>query len=153
MSDAITAFRGAHRWMSNFWPVDVVFEGVSYPSVEHAYQAAKTLDPAIRAAVRECATASAAKKAGRTFTIRADWDAVRLEIMRGLLVQKFQRPDLAELLRATGTAHIEEGNTWNDRFFGVVRVGDTWEGLNHMGRLLMEIRASLPPASRSADSG
>jgi predicted NAD-dependent protein-ADP-ribosyltransferase YbiA (DUF1768 family) len=32
-----------------------------------------------------------------------------------------------------------EGNTWNDRFWGVCR----GSGLNHLGRILMEVRAEV----------
>ena len=41
----VTEFQGEYRFLSNFWPAQVVFEGVTYPTSEHAYQAAKTLDP------------------------------------------------------------------------------------------------------------
>jgi len=43
-TDAILGFSGDYRWLSNFYPVDIEFESEHYPSVEHAYQAAKTLD-------------------------------------------------------------------------------------------------------------
>ena len=40
----ISSFRGDNSWLSNFAPVEVEYDGVSYFSVEHAYQAAKTTD-------------------------------------------------------------------------------------------------------------
>jgi predicted NAD-dependent protein-ADP-ribosyltransferase YbiA (DUF1768 family) len=39
----IQGFFGEYRWLSNFWPVKIHFEEKTYPSVEHAYQAAKCL--------------------------------------------------------------------------------------------------------------
>ena len=42
----ITEFQNQHRFLSNFWRAEVVHEGIAYPSAEHAYQAAKTLDVA-----------------------------------------------------------------------------------------------------------
>jgi predicted NAD-dependent protein-ADP-ribosyltransferase YbiA (DUF1768 family) len=30
------------RWLSNFYPCTIEYEGITYPSSEHAYQAAKT---------------------------------------------------------------------------------------------------------------
>src|SRR4051812_21328901 len=40
----IAEFQGEYRFLSNFWPATVEFEGIRYPTAEHAYQAAKTLD-------------------------------------------------------------------------------------------------------------
>src|SRR5207247_1025063 len=34
----IDSFSGPYRFLSNFWPAEVEFEGIAYPSVEHAYQ-------------------------------------------------------------------------------------------------------------------
>src|SRR3954468_6821071 len=45
---AIDSFQGEYRFLSNFWPAGVEFEGITYPTAEHAYQAAKTLDVALR---------------------------------------------------------------------------------------------------------
>ena len=39
----ITSFNGKWRWLSNFWIVEVEFEGDIYPSTENAYQASKCL--------------------------------------------------------------------------------------------------------------
>lgn len=33
-----------YRFLSNFWPAIVFYDGLEYPTTEHAYQAAKTLD-------------------------------------------------------------------------------------------------------------
>ena len=40
----INDFHNEYFFLSNFYSHPVVFEGVTYPSNEHAYQAAKTLD-------------------------------------------------------------------------------------------------------------
>lgn len=37
----ILRFHGRFRFLSNFWPASVVMDGEVYPTVEHAYQAAK----------------------------------------------------------------------------------------------------------------
>lgn len=41
----ISEFTGDYRFLSNFWPYDIPFEGTVFPSVEHAYQAAKVTGP------------------------------------------------------------------------------------------------------------
>ena len=40
----INEFQGDYRFLSNFHPAEVEMDGIKYPSVEHAYQAAKSLD-------------------------------------------------------------------------------------------------------------
>lgn len=63
--------------------------------------------------------ASEAKKAGRQLMLRKDWEAVKVGVMRELVFAKFnQNTALAEKLRATGDASLEEGNDWGDRTWG-----------------------------------
>lgn len=134
----ITSFHGENRWLSNFWPVKVSFDGITYNSVEHAYQAAKTDNPTLRAIYMNC-TAAAAKRTGRTFLIREDWEQMKLGVMENLLRQKFTHSPLREKLLATGNCKIVEGNTWGDVFWGVCK----GKGENNLGKLIMKIRGEL----------
>jgi ribA/ribD-fused uncharacterized protein len=135
----ILSFRGTT--FSNFLPCPVELDGVTYPSVEHAYQAAKTNDPAQRERVRGMPTSGKAKQAGRKVTIREDWEESKIEVMRGLLRQKFAPgTECARLLLETGERELIEVNTWGDRFWGESPRG---VGENHLGKLLMERRAEL----------
>lgn len=139
MTDTIDGFHGTYRFLSNFYPVEVSFAGNVYPSVEHAYQAAKTLDEDARKLISKLKTAGQAKRYGRRVKMRPDWDHVKLNIMKELLKQKFDRdlnPDLWMLLSKTGKRKLVEGNTWHDTYWGVCN----GIGANHLGRLLMEIR-------------
>lgn len=136
----IDRFDGEFRWLSNFSPHDVEWEGEVYPTVEHAFQAAKTHNPTSRELIRCAPTPSKAKYLGRRVTLREDWDEVRLEIMMRLVVEKFDRhPDLAHKLRATGHQALVEGNTWGDTFWGVYE----GNGKNWLGLILMWVRAQL----------
>lgn len=140
MAEAIRVFRGGHSFLSNFHPSEVEYQGFTYRTVEHAYQAAKTLDEAQRAGVAAAKTPGAAKRAGRRVAIRPDWEQVKLTVMADLIALKFAPgTELAWLLLNTGDAHLEEGNTWNDTFWGVCR----GRGYNHLGKLLMAHRAAL----------
>lgn len=134
---AITSFSGKYAFLSNFYPCPIEFEGAPYPTVEHAFQAAKTTDPHARRLIAGMATPGRAKYAGRRLPIRPDWDAVKIDVMRTCLAAKFSRADLREKLQATAPADLVEGNTWGDRFWGQCPVGT---GENWLGRLLMEIR-------------
>jgi predicted NAD-dependent protein-ADP-ribosyltransferase YbiA (DUF1768 family) len=64
--------------------------------------------------------------------------------MEELVRRKFADPELAEKLLATGDEELVEGNTWNDRFWGVCR----GEGRNELGKILMRVRAELRVQSR-----
>lgn len=112
-SEAIDSFSGPYDFLSNFYPLStpVVYEGMFFPTVEHAYQAAKTLNQEERKKVRDMPTAGKAKRAGGRVTLRADWDRVKVEVMRYLLHQKFSDRQLAVKLMATGTRQLIEGNT------------------------------------------
>jgi ribA/ribD-fused uncharacterized protein len=137
----IREFRDQYRFLSNFWPCTVYLGMDAYPSVEHAYQAAKTESLADRAKIRKAKTAGEAKKLGRTVKIRADWESVKIQVMRDLLVTKFEVDPLRTYLIETHPHGLEEGNTWGDKFWGVdLRTG---QGQNHLGKLLMKIREQL----------
>ena len=142
----ISAFRGPHDFLSNFYAADAEFEGAEYPTIEHAFQAAKSFDFAERRAVKNARTASEAKRMGRKIKRRADWFDVSLVVMETLVRQKFTRyPELRTKLLETGDAKLIEGNNWNDRFYGAVY--DTnrseWMGENHLGKILMKVRDEL----------
>ena len=122
--------------LSNFQSLPIRVSGVSYPTLEHAYQASKTLIPAEREHIAQAKTPAEAKKLGRAVTLRENWDELRLTVMERLLRVKFREASYRDALIATGEALIVEGNTWNDTFFGVCR----GLGENHLGRLLMELR-------------
>lgn len=133
----IDSFTGPYRWLSNFWIVPVMFEGVQYRSVEHAYVAAKTLDLDKREEIRAVETPGQVKRLGRKLTLRPDWDAVKLGVMEILLRSKFRQEHLRKLLLSTGSVELIEGNTWGDTYWGVC----DGVGENHLGKLLMKLRS------------
>lgn len=136
----ITSFSGEHRFLSNFYPCTVVLDADAYPSVEHAYQAAKTLDPAQRVLFTQNITAGQAKKLGRHVTMRPDWEQVKIEVMRKLLEHKFcSDQSLFSQFLNTHPFYLVEGNNWGDTFWGVCN----GKGKNHLGLLLMDIRQDL----------
>ncbi len=142
----ITHFEGEYWFLSNFYPAPVVLDETEYPTVEHAFQAAKTDDPDERRAVLASKTPALAKRAGRAVTMRPDWNTARFATMESLVQQKFTRhADLRAKLLATGDAELIEGNTWNDTTWGAVWDGDNaaWIGKNYLGQMLMRIRDEL----------
>lgn len=135
----INNFRGTHRFLSNFFPAEVAYEGAIYPSVENAFQAAKCMSASERTVFAVCSPAEA-KRFGRRVRLRPDWEQIKLDIMRQLVTDKFMRSnELRRRLLATGSAELIEGNVWNDTFWGVCR----GRGQNHLGRILMGVRDGL----------
>lgn len=141
-TEDILEFRKGYQWLSNFWPSPVLFEGHAYPTVEHAYQAAKTTYEDERAKIRGARLPSIARAHGRRATMRPNWADLKIPIMLDLLRQKFSRKPLRTYLLSTGDVKIEEGNWWGDRFWGVAPAG-SGEGENHLGKLIMQVREEL----------
>lgn len=135
----IDSFQGKNRFLSNFWRVPIEYDGDLYPSVEHAYQAAKTDNFQDRLRIRLMPTAGDAKRAGRRVEIRSDWEQVKLDVMYQLVKQKFSAEPLRSQLIATGDNELIEGNTWNDTFWGICR----GRGENHLGKILMRVRGEF----------
>lgn len=139
----INSFRGKYNFLSNFIIAPVFLDDVQYPSVEHAFQAAKTLDNKEREKIRKAPSAGTAKKLGRSVTLRKDWNILRISVMEDLVRQKFTKyEDFRWALIATGTEELQEGNTWGDSFWGTV----DGVGENYLGKILMYIREELKSA-------
>lgn len=132
-------FKGKYRFLSNFWEHPIEYEGVTYATTEHAYQALKFSDPKIRQEIMEAPTPGKAKRLVRTYKYHVDPERFdkRLTIMYDINKIKFSDPTLARML-AEVDEPIVEGNTWNDTFWGVNI--ETGEGKNHLGRILERIK-------------
>lgn len=136
----ILTFWVEHRFLSNFSPAAVRFDGEDYPTVEHAYQAAKTVDMTLRRRIRGCATAGQAKSMTEPITPHDGWDdPYRLALMSDLLKQKFEPEPLRSRLASTAGRLLVEGNTWGDTFWGMC----DGLGSNYLGSLLMTVRARI----------
>ena len=139
----IAGFFGPFRWMSNFFPLKngVVLDELMFPSVEHAYQAAKW---PINLREQFVGISSAqSKKLGKLaprFNSKK-WNKNKYEIMYGLNWQKYQNNrDLQEKLVMTDGYTLEERNHWGDTDWGtdVDGIGD-----NNLGKILMRIRDKI----------
>jgi ribA/ribD-fused uncharacterized protein len=76
--------------------------------------------------------------------LRSDWGEVKFGVMEKALHAKFtQHEDLRHKLVCTGSATLIE-NSPTDRIWGC---GSERDGQNHLGRILMSIRAVFNPLS------
>lgn len=143
----ILSFQGEFRWLSNFAPVKIILDGRPYPSVEHAYMSAKNNDSDWKLM---CADPNnkpgQIKRLSMGIKLKDGWERDKLIVMRDCLEQKYKQEPYKSKLLSTGTAHLEEGNTWGDSFWGVDLI--TRKGKNNLGILIMEIRTKLTPKTK-----
>jgi len=141
----IREFQGNKRWLSNFAPVKIELEGRTFQSTEHAYMSAKSDDVSWKEFCSDDKnTAGQVKRASRNIQLVDDWETKKLEVMEECIKQKFNQEPFKTKLLETGSKHIQEGNRWGDKFWGVCL--KTNKGKNHLGRLIMEVRSTLNEA-------
>jgi ribA/ribD-fused uncharacterized protein len=123
-------------------------DGVTFPTVEHAYQCARYADPKIIEEIRNAPSPAKAWEISsryKQFQIpEFKKDEYKLEVMKNLMRLKVdQHKDVKMALIESGdqkiVKHIVSGppgdSFWDD--------GDDGRGLNHTGRMWMEIRGEL----------
>lgn len=120
------------------------FDGspVTYPTVEHYFQASKASTGAEHKRVAGAPSARAAKRLGRKVKLRADWEEIKEEVMETALREKFRQKRFAALLLATGDKEIAEDSP-HDFEWGARDPSGGWSGENKLGRLLMKVREEL----------
>ncbi len=139
MIKIIDSFKGEYKFLSNFYPVTIKFNDITYPSVEHGYQASKAYDKRTKFKIANITTPGDAKKAGRKIKMRLDWDTMKRNVMTSLIRKKFKYDPLRQQLINTKEYYLIEGNYWGDTFWGVCN----GTGKNHLGNILMKVRKQL----------
>ena len=134
--DNVFGFFGPFKFLSNFEPCEIWFDGLKYTSTEAAYQAQKTTDITIHDEFTRM-TPSESKRKGRMLKIRPDWDAVKYDVMCAVVFDKFYRNHhLRQMLLSTGNKQLTEANHWSDVYYGVC----DGKGENILGKILMGVR-------------
>lgn len=136
--------------LTNFWicSPQIVIAGEKWLTSEHYYQAQKF--PAGSAAYRSVQSAATARDVfdlanGTSGTLKSqiasNWNSRSLSVMMTVVRAKFsQNKHLKSLLLSTGQATLVENAGKNDPFFGG---GADMNGKNHLGIILMRVRAEL----------
>ena len=156
--DPINIWAGTNEnaHLSNFANRPFEIGGVTFPTVEHAFQATKALaesdkittsqriaNEKIVEKIRVAKTPAQAKKLGRTLKGLdiEEWDKGSAQIMKELIKQSFiQNPDALQKLLDTGNAeltHTQDKGKWGTEF----------------PRILMEVRSELSTATPSGRGG
>jgi ribA/ribD-fused uncharacterized protein len=135
---------------SNLFKREIEFEGETFATSEHAYQAGKARKPEVKAWILAAPSPALVAMAAHGlywWDIRSDWSKIKYDRMRAVLRAKFtQHDDLRELLLSTGEARLVESATVDNI------VNRTWGevngvGKNMLGKMLMELRTELRPAT------
>ncbi|MEW8701717.1 MAG: NADAR family protein, partial [Candidatus Thiodiazotropha sp.] len=127
---------------SNFAIYRLSFEGISYPSLEHYFQASKFSNTSTLDAIRQSATPAEAKALGWKFDSekRLDWETVRYMIMKKAIKTKCSQWNrFRQQLISSYPFPIIESNV-ADPVWGI---GEDFMGQNLWGKCAMEIRAEL----------
>lgn len=141
----IDRFVDKYRFLSNFYHFPFIYDDELWETVEHAFQAHKSLDEDIREEIRNCDTPTQAKYLGKNVELRSDWNRVKDGLMYDLLKAKFSYIYMKEKLLETGDSMLVEGNNWHDNYWGNCFCKKCFrvEGKNMLGRLLMKVRSEL----------
>ena len=133
----IKEFRGKYYFLSNFSNSKFTLNGITFLNGESAFHSFKDIKSQSEFANLDPFTA---KRKGRKVKLRHDWEDIKDDIMYKVVKAKFeQNVDLKEKLLATGDEYLEEGNTWNDTYWGVCK----GRGKNMLGKILMKVRLEL----------
>lgn len=129
--------------LSNFSAFRLYWRDRTFDTLEQAYHWEKFPDsPEVQVRIRQAQSAHEAFKLAEYNKPlrRPDWDEVKVDVMRELLTAKVQQHEyVRRKLLATGDRELVE-NSWRDSFWGW---GPSHDGQNMLGKLWMEVRASL----------
>lgn len=141
----INKFDSKYDFLSNFYPSPISDGNVTFPTVEHYFQAAKTADMDSYLKIAEAKSPGDAKRFGRQCELRLDWEDIKEQVMLDALRKKFTIPHLRQALLNTGYELLEEGNTWHDNYWGNCHCPKCEKiiGQNKLGKLLMQIRKEI----------
>lgn len=78
----IDCFDGKYEFLSNFSPSKIADVYFNYPTIEHYFQAAKTLDLSLRAQIAAAETPGKAKRLGRNISLREDWEQIKYRLWK-----------------------------------------------------------------------
>jgi ribA/ribD-fused uncharacterized protein len=141
-----------YRYLSNYHIQPIVYNGKSYMTTEHAYQACKATLEEAHENIRLASSPGKAKKLGGLVKLRPDWEDVKEQIMREVVWLKFiTDATLTRKLLNTGNAYLIEGTVWHDNTWGICVKKDCKKcsekrGKNLLGKILMETREELRKA-------
>ena len=129
-----------YGYMSNFYRSRIFLDGKWWNTVEHYYQAMKTIFADEQEMVRFAKTPRIARDLGQTVSFRNNFDQDKYMVMKKAVLAKFvQHHNLREQLLATNDEFLIEDSKV-DAYWGC---GADGSGQNMLGKVLMEVRTEL----------
>lgn len=141
MDAIVDVFRGKYGFLSNFYHSPIEYEGIVYPTVEHAYQAQKVTSRETRKEIALLSTPTDAKWFGSQVKLRPGWDGMKDDVMLELVRLKYYTHDnLASRLIETDGMTLYHANLHGDKYWGT---DTSLNGENRLGEISMLIRDEL----------
>lgn len=141
MNTILTFTEEDTRWLSNMAYVDIYYKGICYPSTENFYQAMRYSEVSKRVYIASLKPHEAKRYSKNNQMTSPIFEDKKLDIMLHAQRKKYSQEPFKSKLLATGDCHIEEGNWWGDKFWGVDI--KTREGNNNLGKIIMRVRDEL----------
>ncbi len=133
-------YTGPFDALNNFSAHAVEYNGVLYPTAEHAFQVTKSIDQDAKKAILAARSPLVAKTLsnGQYGAFRdPEWGDKKIGIMKDILTAKYeQHEEVRSVLDSTTGSTIEEDSP-TDYFWGIGKDG---LGKNHLGQIWMQIR-------------
>jgi len=102
--------KGPYKCLGNSYSSTIIVEGITYPSVEHAIQASKVSDRAIKFQISKASLAEV-RNLLEDIWIRPNWNDVKYATLHQLVKLKFEsNKELAKVLMGTGTQLLGNKN-------------------------------------------
>lgn len=148
--NGLYGFRGKYSILSNFHQHEEISIKLPYKgknareyfanNVETLFQAAKSNNIKEIEEIIKAKLPNKAKSLGRKVHLRIDWEEIKLNVMKELLVEKYSKVSLFKDILQTipDNLFIVEMNTWNDKNWGVS--AKDFNGHNYLGNMLMELK-------------
>ena len=146
-------FFGYKAPFSNMYNKEFEYQSKSFKNVEQAfaYKKAELFAPEMMDEILKTKIGSEAKKLGSKVPNfdKKLWDFRRNLIMERLVYQKFQDPELANILRLTDDAELIEVSPYDsywgagvdkDQMIELIKKGQSYPGENALGKTLMWMR-------------
>lgn len=139
----IGPFEDNYDYLSNFYEAEFVMGQTTYPTAEHAYQAAKARNqPEIFEEIVNADTPTKAKHKGKKPDLPSNWNDKKDKVMLEIVTAKFsQNPELRQKLIETAGINLVEINSWGDTYWGAKKSDGS--GRNTLGVILMQVRETF----------
>ena len=97
---------GKYKALTNSYQSRITVEGITYPTLEHAFQAAKLTDTETKVLISKAKLPDVSSLVEKGFT-RPNWKEIQWATMYQLMKLKFEsNPTLASLLQDTGNHRL-----------------------------------------------